>query len=280
MRFCIVGSGRCGSTFLRKMFAMHPAVFLRKELPIFPKLYAHAGHLSVPARDLIDMTAACMRIDGTPALDLPRNDIAARFDPDEHLTVRDFMDRLYLGFAAARGRKRQWADKCPDYGFVMRAIQDVWPTCKFIHLVRDGRDVALSMQRHPGFRWKVSAREISFSSVSYNGYFRSVAAGDPPPEAYLAFWAHAVRRIESEAEALRPDSYRVFRYEDLIRSPQDTLTEMTRFLSLRCPDAWMARCLQWPDATRLQRHQHSDTGFAASAEVTQLLTALGYDAHP
>ncbi|MGX9355761.1 sulfotransferase family protein [Roseobacteraceae bacterium S113] len=276
MKFCIVGSGRCGSTFLRKLFSMHPDVFLRRELPVFPKMYTRAGHMAVPVQDLIDIVMGCCHIEGVPSVDWSRDEVEALFGTDEVLNIRAFLDRLYLGFAAQLGTKRAWADKCPDYGFYMHAIQQIWPECKFVHMLRDGRDVALSMQRHDGFRWLVSAREPSFSAVSYNQYFRAVPAGDPELIEFLRFWSNSVRRIEDEATRLHEGSYQVFRFERLMSEPEETLREMTRFLGLPCPDDWIARSIKWPDPSRIGQYSAQTHGFAEGEEAQSLLRVLGY----
>ena len=46
----------------------------------------------------------------------------------------------------ALGVKRRWGDKTPFYTPDIHLLWQLFPGCKFIHLVRDGRDVAVSQK--------------------------------------------------------------------------------------------------------------------------------------
>jgi len=59
--------------------------------------------------------------------------------------------RAFYGLYAARFNKSLWGDKTPTYGRHARAISRLLPEVRFIHLIRDGRDVALSLRTMP--RW-------------------------------------------------------------------------------------------------------------------------------
>jgi hypothetical protein len=81
----------------------------------------------------------------------------------------------------------------------------LYPNARFIHIVRDGRDVANS---------------VCQMGVQGNLYY----AADT--------WLQAISEWESIREKLRPDQFIEVRFEELIQSPQDVLERICRFLGV------------------------------------------------
>jgi hypothetical protein len=57
----------------------------------------------------------------------------------------DFL-RLFMESMAAAQDKTRWTEKTPNHVLHMEALARAFPTAKFVHMVRDGRDVALSQR--------------------------------------------------------------------------------------------------------------------------------------
>ena len=55
--------------------------------------------------------------------------------------------RAFYGYYAERQGKPRWGDKTPGYATKMRRIWRALPEARFIHMIRDGRDVAVSLER-------------------------------------------------------------------------------------------------------------------------------------
>ena len=60
--------------------------------------------------------------------------------------------RCFYGLCAERAGKPRAGDKTPAYGRSMTAIGAALPEAHFIHVIRDGRDVALSIRDRSGER--------------------------------------------------------------------------------------------------------------------------------
>lgn len=122
----------------------------------------------------------------------------------EPFSVSDGYRAFYRAYAA-RFDKPRWGDKTPMYCLHLDTIEAVLPEAHFIHLIRDGRDVALSWRQtwfYPGRRVEVQAEQ----------------------------WAQCV----STARALgaRCRRYLEVRFEDLVMNPAGVLTEICRFVEL------------------------------------------------
>lgn len=113
--------------------------------------------------------------------------------------------RCFYRLYAARFSKTRWGDKTPSYVFRMEQIEDTLPEAHFIHLIRDGRDVALS--------W----RKTWFSP-------------GPDMTTLASHWKQAVMAgLESrESTAHHLD----VRYEDLIHDTASVLQRICAFISL------------------------------------------------
>jgi hypothetical protein len=106
---------------------------------------------------------------------------------------------------AARHGKPRWGDKTPHYVHHVDALLEIWPDARFVVLVRDGRDVALSLRRMPF------------------GPNNAWAAGP--------WWARGVR-AGAEARRRHPGQVRIVRYEDLVADPDGQVRAICAFLEL------------------------------------------------
>jgi hypothetical protein len=112
---------------------------------------------------------------------------------------------FYRGYAAARGKAR-YGDKTPGHAADMDVLSRVLPEVRFVHIIRDGRDVAASLRGLP------------------------FAPGDGGIAAIAAAWRDTIwraRRIAADVP-----HYTEVRYEDLVREPERVLRELCDFLEL------------------------------------------------
>jgi hypothetical protein len=126
----------------------------------------------------------------------------AQHDP---LTAGDAGRSFYEAYAAGEGKPR-WGDKSPPYTWKARRIQRALPEAHFIHLIRDGRDVA-----------------VSLSEVSW---------GPGDVEAAATKWVEELGRARQRAQRLRPGTYVEVRYEDLVADPEPVLRRIADFVGL------------------------------------------------
>ena len=71
--------------------------------------------------------------------EIPRGKICAA----NKIELGDLLTMINVEYAIKWGKSR-WGDKTPDYVLYMKDLKKVWPNAQFIHVIRDGRDVALS----------------------------------------------------------------------------------------------------------------------------------------
>jgi hypothetical protein len=136
---------------------------------------------------------------------------AALADPVPE-SFADMVRRLYACAAAARGKPR-YADKTPMHVLYLPRLARLFPEARFVHILRDGRDVALSYQ--------------------------SVTWGPTTATEAAVTWRGHVRRGRRDGRRLGPDRYREIRYEELVADPEPLLRSLCAFLELEWDDAML-----------------------------------------
>ena len=253
MKFCIVGSGRCGSTMLQKMMTLHPNIFVFNETHYIPKLYELFGLVEQDPRDMLEVVRRTYHVTDLNTVVIPSS-IENYFKGCEKMTIRQFCDHLGIALALLEN-KVIWADKTPDYGMFMGLIQSLWPECKFIHIMRNGIDVALSMSHHPGYRLMVCANELAWPNLSYNNYYKNVNVENRPFSNYFDFWVSRTVRIKDEAKRLNSNSYIEITYEDLCSKTSLILESLVKFLQINTDIDWTEQCTSMIDLNKLKLHE-------------------------
>ena len=143
-------------------------------------------------------------------IDLDPREVERRMADHDPLTAGDAARSFYEAYAAQEGKPR-WGDKSPPYTWKAKRIQRALPEAHFIHLIRDGRDVALSL-----------------SEVSW---------GPGDVQAAAAKWVEELGHARAPGAAAAPGTYMEVRYEDLVAEPEPLLRRIADFVDL----PWDAR---------------------------------------
>ena len=197
----VVGVGRSGTTLLRLMLDAHPRLAIPAETHFVPDLITSAEAGSA-ADDLVArmVEARAWNELGVDAATL-RQRVAALARPGAAAVLRTF----YGLCAEVRGKAR-WGDKTPIYVAHMRTIGGTLPEARFVHLIRDGRDVALSRRR------------------------RGMGEGKPLADT-ARLWRRRIENARQQARRLR-GRYLELRYEDLIADAEPELRRVCELIEL------------------------------------------------
>lgn len=121
----------------------------------------------------------------------------------------DFL-RVIMDSIARTQNMRRWAEKTPDHVLHLRQIKRLIPEALIIHIIRDGRDACLSMEKLPWVR-----------PLPWDRKHKLTVCG--------VYWEWMVKRGLKAAVHMSPDYLQV-RFEDLIERPQLTLDRIGEFI--------------------------------------------------
>jgi hypothetical protein len=115
----------------------------------------------------------------------------------------------------------------------IRFLDSVFPDCRFVHIIRDGRAAVHSLL-HVKFWREKGGLEAPFwrggLSVSQERDWSD--NGRDPGELAALQWAAVLRAARNEARELGTGRYCELRYEDFVASPHEHLREMYEFCDL------------------------------------------------
>ena len=227
--FFIVGSDRSGTTMFRLMLNKHPRLHVPNESWFLIDLMDH-----LPASRALnewEKMKACRLIMETPkwkgwqiADELLVNTIKQLQSP----TLAGLIDAL---FRLDAGTKPRWGDKTPGYVTQISRLHKLFPEAKFVHLIRDGRDVCVSLRR-TGWRGR-----LTWGIGNY--------------------WKHHVDAGWQQGLELPAGHYMEIRYEHLVADPESVLREVCAFLEEDFEPAMLDFYRDaWDHITPAEHHYH------------------------
>ncbi len=193
----LVGSGRCGTTILGQVLNAHSKIAVPPEMQFLVSNGHWEGIIEVlQGRDLKSVTAEEI---------VSFIEERSPYDLDKYCDIHNFMIRAsharddlgsllleVFAFICIPKGKSVIIKQTPWYGQHLDELREVFPDMKVIHLIRDGRDVAMSFARTPW--WSRDPREN------------------------IARWEREVLRIH-EYVVEHPSLCLELRYEDLVADP-------------------------------------------------------------
>ncbi|NIK12507.1 sulfotransferase family protein [Alkalibacillus almallahensis] len=197
----IGGAGRSGTTLLRVMLNAHPEMCSGPEFKLLPNLingYKQLGRM-------VDIRKSYY-------LD----------DSKLNESYRALINTFFENFLEQNNASRV-VEKTPHNVLIMQELANILPDSKFIHIVRDGRDVVSSLI---DMEWKDSSGETIW-------YVKNV-------ENATKYWVQVVEQgLKSAESSILKDRIKLIKYEDLILNPQNTMEDILKFLGERWDDRVM-----------------------------------------
>jgi hypothetical protein len=202
--FFIVGCGRSGSTLLRLMLSSHSRLTIPPETWYLGPLLAQFGaDRALSATEVERATSIITSHYRWPDMKMDAREFRREVSELSRPNLRDLVEVVYRRYMRIEGKVR-WGDKTPVYIEILPALARMYPNSLFIHLVRDGRDVAKS-----------------FQATGWVSRWLHQNTGE---------WVRAQQcQRRWSASALRARILEV-RYEDLVLEPEGTLREICRFI--------------------------------------------------
>ena len=225
----VLGVGRSGTTLLRVMLDRSSQIAIPYE-SFFVTPLAHR-HGSRPKLD--DFLDDLGRFYQLYEWGIAPEDVRPRLR--EGMTTGEAIAAVFEVYAEHEGKPR-WGDKTPLYMQHLPLLERLFPDALWVHLVRDGRDAALSFLELPeGFSGKTWALP------------RTVAQ-------FAARWRTeilAARRLGRQVGA----RYLELRYEDLVVDPERELRRVCEHASLPWEPAMLEHA-NAPDVSEMPEHRN------------------------
>jgi hypothetical protein len=247
--FFVLGVGKSGTTWLQRMLDQHPEILCKGEGWFF-------GREIRPERFKVP-NAIGQRVQPASLYNALAEDEYLRLwlertawtrDEDVEKQLADLTReavRLFLTKKLSTSGKSIVGDKSPllSQGTV-KEIGNIFPDAKVIHIIRDGRDRAVSWMHHIWNRERPieEGGQLTAEDQDKRDRYRE------DPEGFLAsgesiftedriltasrVWASNVGSAHRDAPAVLGDNYTEVRYEDLLERPEQELERIFHFLGV------------------------------------------------
>ncbi len=197
-----VGTNGSGTTLHRAIFDSHPDLAIPGEshfiIPLARRRRLYEGPDGLRSDRLLSDIRKEPRF---LAWDLPIPDVEKALSDPPVPDYPEAIRRLYALYAQSRGKTR-YGDKTQAYIHHLPLLVELFPEARFVHVVRDGRDVALAH-----------------------------TAGAKVEQVALS-WKRRVRRGRQSGRELGPSRYVESRFEELVQDPEAAVRRLCTFLEL------------------------------------------------
>ena len=219
----VIGAPRSGTTLLQRILDAHPLLTIPNDADFIWRPQGVGG-----GRDpeVTPQLVAWVQENRDDPLHLQRLELTEQeVERAAASSTRwsEFVSAMYDEVARKRG-KRYAGQKDPTYAEQVPTLHGLFPNARFLHIIRDGRDVALSMldwaaKMKPGQTALWAERPIAYCAVQWRSYV-------------LAAW--------HDSEALPEGQVMQIWYENLVRDPVEGARSICIFLGLPLEEEKMA----------------------------------------
>ena len=222
----IVGLARTGTTLIQSLLDGHPQLlvdvydsrFFSHYLPISRPWMNIEQRIELAEREMISFIfnePSRYYQDFLSYISI--EDLKAQFRESIYKSKRqasDFLNAYMYAIGVTSGwltnRTKYWVAKSPSMNLYMKKRIVWWPNAKYIHVVRDPRDVYAS----------IKSRDIR--------NHRKIT----PIDAFSYSWAKSASQYREYQQRLGEDRYFLLRYEDLIGNLHRVLADLVEFLEI------------------------------------------------
>jgi hypothetical protein len=209
----IVGCPRSGTTLLQRLTNAHPELAVTHETRWIAPWYENRVGVSAKGYVTPELVERLPDHGRFKTLKIAPDDLARMYRDSAPVRYAEFVSMLFDRFAAHRG-KRLAGDKSPAYVRSLPTLHALWPKAKFVHIIRDGRDVCLSV-----LDWQQGPRQ-----------FRTWT--EDPITTTAVWWDWNVRLGREAGRQLGAELYQELRYEALIDGAEEECTRLCSFLEI------------------------------------------------
>jgi len=220
----IVGCPRSGTTLLRRIVSAHPQIVITPEAHWIPLWFEQRRGLTPDGLVTPEFVSELLEHNKFASFELGREELMSLIGNGQPVPYASFVTGIFDLYGKARGKKTV-GNKTPDSVRRIGTLHALWPEARFVHLIRDGRDVALSLINWPSVRTKKPGTFPTWQ--------------DDPVSTAALWWELNVRRGREAGQALSAELYRELRYESLVAEPAQVCAMLCGFLALPYDEAML-----------------------------------------
>lgn len=208
-----VGCPRSGTTLLGRIADAHPELAVVHETRWIADWVENPDGLTPEGQITHGLFERLREHPRFATLQIDPDALERLFRKSEPVGYADFVTSLFDLYGELQ-HKRLVGDKTPRYVRHLPTLSELWPHARFVHLIRDGRDVCLSVRD-----WGKGA--AGYSTFAYD-----------PVMTTAVWWEWYVQLGREGGNRLETARYHELRYESLVADPERECIRLCEFLDL------------------------------------------------
>lgn len=216
----ILGNPRSGTTLLRLMLNCHPEIVAPPECGfshwLFHK-YCNWSERNINSTELAIFAEDVLKCKKMETWQLDKDALVSLIEVRNPTSYSDLVDCVYLCYASKREKIKIIVDKNNYYIKHLDDLVKIWNDAIFIHLVRDGRDVACSY--------------LGVNSLSTSSKYKPSLPSEI--DEIASEWSTNVSNIHNFLTQLQPEKTITIRYEDLLEDTRKELTSICQKMNIK-----------------------------------------------
>jgi hypothetical protein len=213
----LVGCPRSGTTLLQRIVNAHPRIAITPETQWLPRLVSDPAAVTPDGQVTPGLIPQLLAHPRFSQLGVGREQLQRLLGSGAPVSYADFVRGLFDLYGQTQD-KRLVGDKTPGYVRKIRTLHALWPKAKFVHLIRDGRDVCLSV-----LDWKRKGERMADLYPTWD---------EEPVITTALWWAEHIRRGRKQGLPLGRGLYYELRYEALVANPAEEIVKLCAFLGV------------------------------------------------
>ena len=160
--------------------------------------------------------------------------------------------RLFAWFRERSGAS-VWAERSGGSLRIAHRLMEHFPEARFVHIVRDGRDAAISMSQHHGFKMVFACFQVlealgcdpfasknrqweedlpdELAALLPERFTRQAFLDfETPPPLCAHYWSGEIREGLESLRRLPAERLLTLRYEDFLQTPQETIRDLIKYV--------------------------------------------------
>lgn len=276
--FFVVGRAKSGTSWLMRLLNAHPEILCRGEGRFFGRDFIRDDFKEQERIQPSSLYRAFLEAEYLRAW-MERSVWTRGDDVDGHLiNLTRMATHYFLTQRLTKSSKRIVGDKTPLVSAdIMSEMSAIYPEAKVIHIIRDGRDIAISMVHH---RWNRSRDEggiydLNSEEARKREAYREGSAGTTKTgeglftekmiRSMASGWRKQISETREGGRDLLGANYAEVRYEDLLEHPEADAERLLEFLGADADEEIVRECVRaasfenWTDGR--ERGQEDSSSF-------------------
>jgi hypothetical protein len=205
------------------MLNAHPQIAITRESHWIPRLFEERKELTPEGLVTSQLIPRLLEDPRFTRWQVDHEKLEALLATGQPVPYPQFVAHIFDLYGELTG-KALVGNKTPWFVRRLLLLHSLWPTARFVHLIRDGRDVCLSMV--PWSKGPIVQDKFVTSRVD-------------PISTVTLWWELNVRLGRQAGNSLGPELYYELRYESLVANPEEECAALCTFLGLPYDDAML-----------------------------------------